>query len=69
MPRSPKGETGAIVEDQSDDDIGKNPAAVALGAMGGKARANGLSATERSAIAKQPPIALENTRGIKTLMV
>jgi hypothetical protein len=43
----------------ADDDIstpeseGKNPAAVALGRMGGKARAAGLSARKRKDIAKK----------------
>jgi hypothetical protein len=32
---------------------GKNPAAVALGRMGGKARAEGLSARKRKEIAKK----------------
>ena len=32
---------------------GKNPAAVALGRMGGKARAAGMSATKRKEIAKK----------------
>lgn len=68
MPRGPKGEkrpadaignavmigriaTGEI-EDVTTDD-GKNAAAVALGRMGGKARAEGLSAKKRSEIAKK----------------
>ena len=68
MPRGPKGEkrpadvvgnavhvmriaTGEI-EDQTTDD-GKNAAAVALGRMGGKARAEGLSARKRREIAKK----------------
>jgi hypothetical protein len=67
MPRGPKGEkrpadaignaimiakiaTGEI-EDMTTED-GKNAAAVALGRMGGKARAGGLSAKKRSEIAK-----------------
>ena len=66
MPRRPKGEkrpadaigntimigriaTGEI-EDLTTDD-GKNAAAVALGRMGGKARAEGLSAKRRKEIA------------------
>jgi hypothetical protein len=66
VPRGPKGEkrpadaignaimiakiaTGEI-EDLTTDD-GKNAAAVALGRMGGKARAEGLSAKKRSEIA------------------
>jgi len=68
MPRGPKGEkrpadthaaaikvakiaTGEI-EDVTTDE-GKNPAAVALGRMGGKARAAGLSARKRKEIAKK----------------
>jgi hypothetical protein len=68
MPRGPKGEkrpadvignavhvmriaTGEI-EDLTTDD-GKNAAAVALGRMGGKARAAGLSKKRRKEIAKK----------------
>ena len=68
MPRGSKGEkrpadaignaimigriaTGEI-EDLTTDD-GKNAAAVALGRMGGKARAAGMSAKKRSDIAKK----------------
>ena len=68
MPRGPKGEkrpadvigkavrvmriaTGEIEEATTDD--GKNPAAVALGRMGGKARAEGMSAKRRKEIAKK----------------
>jgi hypothetical protein len=68
MPKGPKGEkrpadvnaravmiakiaTGEI-EDVTTDD-GKNAAAVALGRMGGKARAEGLSARKRKEIAKK----------------
>lgn len=68
MPRGPKGEkrpadanqravmvariaTGEI-EDQVTDD-GKNAAAVALGRMGGKARAAGMSARKRKEIARK----------------
>jgi hypothetical protein len=68
MPRGPKGEkrpgdaignaiviakiaTGEI-EDVTTDD-GKNAAAVALGRMGGKARAAGMTAKKRSEIAKR----------------
>jgi hypothetical protein len=68
MPRGPKGEkrpadanqravmigriaTGEI-EDMTTDD-GKNAAAVALGRMGGRARAAGLSARKRKEIAKK----------------
>jgi hypothetical protein len=68
MPRGPKGEkrpadvignavhvmriaTGAI-EDATTED-GKNPAAVELGRMGGKARAEGMTAKRRKEIAKK----------------
>ena len=68
MPKGPKGQkrpadaignavhvmriaTGQI-EDKITDD-GKNAAAVALGRMGGKARAAGMSAKKRKAIAKK----------------
>jgi hypothetical protein len=68
MPRGPKGEkrprdvignavhvmriaTGQIEDVITDD--GKNAAAVALGRMGGKARAAGMSAKKRKAIAKR----------------
>ena len=68
MPRGPKGEkrpadanqravmigriaTGEIEDKVTDD--GKNAAAVALGRMGGKARAEGLSARKRKEIAKK----------------
>lgn len=68
MPRGPKGEkrpgdvigaavmvgkiaTGEI-EDLTTED-GKNAAAVALGRMGGKARAAGMSAKKRKEIAKK----------------
>lgn len=47
--------TGAVVDAAPDD--GKNPAAVALGklggAKGGKARASSLSSSERKAIARK----------------
>jgi hypothetical protein len=69
MPRGPKGEkrpadvigaavmigkiaTGEIDESMVTTD-GKNAAAVALGRMGGKARAKGLSAKRRKEIAKK----------------
>jgi hypothetical protein len=48
MPRGPKGE----IEDATTDD-GKNAAAVALGRMGGKARAAGMTAKKRKEIAKK----------------
>ena len=68
MPRGPKGEkrpadaignavmigkiaTGEISDLTTED--GKNAAAVALGRMGGKARAEGLSARRRKEIAKK----------------
>lgn len=68
MPRGPKGEkrpadvnaravmiakiaTGEI-EDVTTDD-GKNAAAVALGRLGGKARAQGMSARKRKEIARK----------------
>ena len=68
MPRGPKGEkrpadanqravmvariaTGEIEDKVTDD--GKNAAAVALGRMGGQARAKGLSARKRKEIAKK----------------
>ncbi|MHC2533327.1 2-keto-3-deoxy-6-phosphogluconate aldolase [Bradyrhizobium diazoefficiens] len=66
MPRGPKGEKrladviGAAVmigktgdiEDMTTED-GKNAAAVALGRMGGKARAEGMTAKRRKEIAKK----------------
>ena len=68
MPRGPKGEkrpadaignavhvmriaTGQIEDITTDD--GKNAAAVALGRMGGKARAEGMTAKRRKEIAKK----------------
>jgi hypothetical protein len=68
MPKGPKGEkrpadinaravmiakiaTGEVEDVITDD--GKNAAAVALGRMGGKARAAGMSAKKRSEIAKK----------------
>jgi hypothetical protein len=68
MPRGPKGEkrpadaignavhvmriaTGEIEETTTAD--GKNAAAVALGRMGGKARAEGMTAKRRKEIAKK----------------
>jgi hypothetical protein len=69
MPRGPKGEkrpadvvgnavhvmriaTGEIDETTTTED-GKNAAAVALGRMGGKARAEGMTAKRRKEIAKK----------------
>jgi hypothetical protein len=43
--------TGEIEDKVTDD--GKNAAAVALGRMGGKARAEGMSAKRRKEIAKK----------------
>ncbi len=68
MPKGPKGEkrpadanqravmvariaTGEIKDTVTDD--GKNAAAVALGRLGGKARAAGMTAKKRSEIAKK----------------
>jgi len=68
MPREPKGErrpadaignavmiakiaTGEIEDITTED--GKNAAAVALGRMGGKARAEGMTAKKRKEIAKK----------------
>ena len=66
MPRSPKGEkrpgdvigaavmVGKIATGEIDDlttEDGKNAAAVALGRMGGKARAEGMTAKRRKEIA------------------
>jgi hypothetical protein len=68
MPRGPKGEqrpgdvigaavmVGKIATGEIDDlttEDGKNAAAVALGRMGGKARAAGMSARRRKEIAKR----------------
>ena len=68
MPRGPKGEKrpadaignaimiGRIATGEIDDpttDDGKNSAAVALGRMGGKARAEGMTAKRRKEIAKK----------------
>jgi hypothetical protein len=68
MPRGPKGEKrsadanqravmiGRIATGEEDDlttDDGKNAAAVALGRMGGKARAKGMSAKRRAEIARE----------------
>jgi hypothetical protein len=67
MPRGPKGEKRSAdavgnaviakiaaggIEDITTED-GKNAAAVALGRMGGKARAEGMSAKRRKEIAKK----------------
>jgi hypothetical protein len=46
--------TGEITEDiPTPESDGKNPAAVALGRKGGKARAEGMSAKRRKEIARQ----------------
>jgi hypothetical protein len=65
MPRGPKGEkrpadaignavmiAGIAIEDIATED-GKNAAAVALGRLGGKARAAGMTAKKRKEIAKK----------------
>ena len=71
MPRGPKGEkrpadvigaavmiakiaTGKIEDITTED--GKNAAAVALGRMGGKARAEGMSAKRRKGIARKAAV-------------
>ncbi len=71
MPRGPKGEkrpgdvveaavmVGKIATGEIDDlttEDGKNAAAVALGRMGGKARAAGMTAKKRSEIAKKAAV-------------
>ena len=71
MPRGPKGEkrpadvvgnavhvmriTTGQIEDITTED-GKNAAAVALGRMGGKARAEGMSAKRRKEIARKAAV-------------
>jgi hypothetical protein len=45
--------TGQIEDDTSPEDEGKDPAAVALGRRGGKARAARMSAKRRAEIAKK----------------
>jgi hypothetical protein len=44
--------TGEAADDVTPESDGKNAAAVALGSMGGKARAAGMSARKRKQIAK-----------------
>ena len=71
MPRGPKGKKrpadvigaavmiGKIATGEIDDlttDDGKNAAAVALGLMGGKARAEGMSAKRRKEIARKAAV-------------
>jgi hypothetical protein len=71
MPRGPQGEkrpadvigaavmVGKIATGEIDDlttDDGKNAAAVALGRMGGKARAEGMSAKRRKEIARKAAV-------------
>jgi hypothetical protein len=71
MPRGPKGKkrpadvigaavmVGKIATGEIDDlttDDGKNAAAVALGRMGGKARAEGMSAKRRKEIARKAAV-------------
>jgi hypothetical protein len=53
MPRASKGThiSPKVIGPKTDD--GKDPAAVALGRKGGKARAENLTAKERSEIAKK----------------
>lgn len=46
--------TGQVVDSASEDK--RNPAAVALGSLGGKARAKNLSAAKRKAIAKNAAV-------------
>jgi hypothetical protein len=64
MPQGPKGEkrpadaimVARIASGEIDDlttDDGKNAAAVALGRMGGKARAEGMTAKRRTEIARK----------------
>lgn len=68
MPKGPRGEKrpadviGAAIkvgrlavgdEEETVEDDGKDPAAKALGAKGGRARAQSLTKAERSAIAKK----------------
>jgi len=65
MPKGPKGQKRPvdavsnavlvmqIATGQTEDLNGKNPAAVALGHMGGTARAKNLNKKQRSAIAKK----------------
>jgi len=53
------GEIGKIATGEIDDlttDDGKNAAAVALGRMGGKARAEGMSAKRRKEIARKAAV-------------
>ena len=58
-PRDPNQLAKSIVDlatgraTEPDPDAGKDPAAVALGKKGGKARAAGMSAAKRSEIAKK----------------
>jgi hypothetical protein len=55
--------TGQITEDvPTPESEGKDPAAVALGRKGGKARAAGMSAKKRKAIAKQAAAARWKSR-------
>jgi hypothetical protein len=52
--------TGEVAE--ASDDDGKNAAAVALGRMGGKARAKSMSAKKRKEIAKKAAASRWKTR-------
>lgn len=73
MPRDTDGLTVSVVakatseEPRPDPDAGKNPAAVVLGRLGGqkggKARAEKLTAEQRSAIARRAAAARWNTGG------
>ncbi len=51
MAKGPKGERRA-----AETDDGKNAAAVALGQLGGKARAEGMSARKRKEIARKAAV-------------
>jgi hypothetical protein len=51
MAKGPKGERRA-----AETDDGKNAAAVALGRLGGKARAEGMSARKRKEIARKAAV-------------
>jgi hypothetical protein len=46
---------GKIATGEIDTDDGKNAAAVALGRMGGKARAAGMTANKRKRSRRKPP--------------
>ena len=75
MPRGPKGEkrpgdvigvavmVGKIATEDFTTEDGKNAAAVALGRMGGKARAEGMPAKRRKEIAKKAAAKRWGTKG------